>query len=47
MINKSYEKNHLRSILDSFKYEEFTQMHQEWLKTGQMIVFMTGNFTRL
>jgi len=27
MINKSYEKKHLRAVLDSFNYDEFTEMH--------------------
>lgn len=44
MVKGSFERAHLRTILNSFTYDDFASMHAHWLRTGIIMTFITGNF---
>ena len=46
LLNNSFEQRHLKSILEAMTYEEFADMHIRWLKSGQVMAYITGNFIK-
>lgn len=34
----------MRSILESFTFEEFVNMSNNWLKSGRLVWYVSGNF---
>lgn len=45
LLNLNFEKKHLRRHLEKFTYENFTESHKDWLKTGRSLWYICGNYS--
>jgi secreted Zn-dependent insulinase-like peptidase len=44
MVNVAVEQSQMRTILETYTYEDFQKQHQNWLKSGQQLWYVTGNY---
>jgi secreted Zn-dependent insulinase-like peptidase len=45
LMNLNFEKKHLRSHLEKFSHENFTEYLKDWLKTGRSLWYICGNYS--
>mmetsp|Transcript_14167 Transcript_14167/g.24084 ORF Transcript_14167/g.24084 Transcript_14167/m.24084 type:complete len:158 (-) Transcript_14167:871-1344(-) len=44
LLNRAYEQSELKEELQSFTFERFVELHEQWLQSGRQIWYVTGNF---
>lgn len=44
-MNLKFEKKHLRTHLEKFSHQDFTEYLKEWLKTGRSLWYICGNYS--
>lgn len=45
LLDNAFEPKEVLSHLEKFTYSEFQQMQQEWLVSGHLLIFVSGNFS--